>query len=128
MERLVRQLRDLQTYQRAMIEVRAVFELCATLPPSKQWRIADQLLRASRAVPALIAEAWARRHYTKAFRGKLSQALAESMEVQVWLECAEQCGYISSEEFVQRDLAWQQIGGMIRRMMQKAERFSGARK
>ena len=122
----LRHFRDLRTYQFAVKQVQSVYELTRSMPPCEQLRLADQLIRSSRAVPAMIAEAWGRRGYTRAFRDKLSQALAESMEVQVWLECARNCGYVSDEDFQSLDSAWQNLGGMIRRMMQEANRFSSS--
>ncbi|MCX8090061.1 MAG: four helix bundle protein, partial [Verrucomicrobiae bacterium] len=58
----------------------------------------DQGRRASRAVSALIAEAWRRRKYEAAFLNKLNEAEGEAAETQVWVMHAVDCGYLSKAQ------------------------------
>ena len=71
----------------------------------------------------MIAEAWARRRYQAAFVNKIDEALGEAMETQVWLDHAVDCGYIDSKEHRNLDEAWQKIGAMLNRMIQRADDF-----
>ena len=125
MGNLAGHVRELRVYASAVLQCRHLFQVAARLPKWEANRLADQLVRSSRSVPALLAEAWGRRHYPRAFREKLSQALGEATEVQAWLDCAVGCGYLTDDEFRQLDKEWQQIGGMIMRMMQQASSFAG---
>ena len=102
---------------------RRVYALSTRLPADERFALTDQVRRSSRAVGALIAEAWARRQYRAAFIEKLSQAQAEAMETQVWLEHACGCGLIDKDQFAESDAEWQQIGGMLQRMIEKASSF-----
>ena len=71
----------------------------------------------------MIAEAWARRRYEAAFVNKLNEALGEAMETQAWLDHARECGYINRDLHLELDQAWQYIGAMLNKMIQKADIF-----
>ena len=83
----------------------------------------DQIRRSSRAVNAMIAEGWARRRYPPAFVNKTNEALGEAMETQAWLDHALACSYISAERHRELDEAWQHIGAMLNRMIEKQADF-----
>lgn len=83
----------------------------------------DQMRRSSRAVNAMIAEAWARRMYPAAFVNKIDEALGEAMETQAWLDHAFDCGYLDGKEYRALDDTWQRIGAMLSRMIQRADDF-----
>ncbi|MFW5972475.1 MAG: four helix bundle protein [Bacteroidota bacterium] len=115
--------RDLKVYQQAVEEARTIFELTFAFPKDEAYSLTDQMRRSSRAVGAILAEAWARRRYRAAFVNKINQAQAEAMETQVWLEHAKNCGYLPDDAFHKMDRRWQQIGGMLERMIQRADAF-----
>lgn len=117
--------RDLDTYQNARRQAGRVFEVTRHFPKEETYSLTDQIRRSSRAVGALLAEAWARREYEAAFVNKLSQALAEAMETQSWLDAAYDCGYIDSDVHEALDAEWQRIGGKLTRMIQQSDRFCG---
>ena len=115
--------RDLVVYQRARAEAGEIFRLSRQFPIEEKYSLTDQIRRSSRAVNAMLAEAWARRRYEAAFVNKVNEALGEAMETQAWLDHALDCKYISPAIFEQRDSAWQEIGGMLHRMIDKADTF-----
>ena len=45
------------------------------------------------------------------------------METQAWLDHARMCAYIDDALYQTLDREWQQIGGMLQRMIQKADDF-----
>ena len=116
--------RDLKVYQRA----HAIFKLSRTFPREEQYALTDQLRRASRAVTAMLGEAWARRRYEAVFVSKVSEALGEATETQVWLDHALDSGYIDAEQHRVADQAWAEIGAMLRGMIDKAPAFCAAQK
>jgi len=71
----------------------------------------------------MIAEAWAHRRYPAAFVSKLTDALGEATETQSWLDDALDCGYITADQRRDLDATWQSIGGMLNRMIAKADDF-----
>ena len=115
--------RELDVYKKALLQAGQIFRATASFPSEEKYALTDQVRRSSRAVGALVAEAWARRRYRAAFISKLVEALGEAMETQAWLDHARLCRYVSDAQYRDLDREWQQIGGMLRRMIQCADRF-----
>ncbi len=115
--------RDLNVYRRGREEALVIFLLSKAFPPEERYSLTDQIRRSSRAVNAIVAEAWAKRRYEAAFISKLNDALGEAMETQSWLDHALDCKYITPAQFKASDDAWQQIGGMLQRMAERSGDF-----
>jgi four helix bundle protein len=49
--------------------------------------------------------------------------MGEAMETQAWLDHAVACGYVSEERHCELDDAWQHIGAMLNRMIERADDF-----
>jgi len=120
---VIRSFRDLKVNQAARIEAREVFEATRSFPPEERFSLTDQIRRSSRAVNAMIAEAWARRRYQAAFVNKINEALGEAMETQAWLDHALDCAYLNPAKHREFDAAWQSIGAMLHKMMDRADAF-----
>ena len=120
----IQTFRQLRTYQSAMDAAVEIFETTKTFPKTETYSMTDQIRRSSRAVGALIAEAWGRRRYHDAFINVLSQAQAEALETQSWLEHALRCEYLEQEDFKRLDREWSKVGGMLQRMMDRAATFT----
>ena len=118
-----RSFRDLKVYQAAPEAARLVFELSRTFPSEEKYSLTDQMRRSSRAVKALIAEAWARRRYKAAFINKIDEALGEAYETQSWSDDASDNAYLSKEHFDDIDKRYDAIGGMLSRMIDRADDF-----
>jgi len=119
----IRSFRELNVYKSAREAARAIFEISTTFPREERYSLTDQIRRSSRAVNAMIAEAWAKRRYEAAFISKVNDALGEATETQSWLDHALDCGYITSAQFKELDAKWQQIGGMLNKMTERAHDF-----
>jgi four helix bundle protein len=119
----IRSFRDLNVYQKAREAAHTIFNLTKSFPKEERYALTDQVRRSSRAVAAMIAEAWAKRRYEAAFVSKLNDALGEAMETQSWLDHARDSDYITAAQFAQLDASWQQIGGMLNRMTERASDF-----
>jgi four helix bundle protein len=123
MKKAARSFRELDVYRKGRQEAKKIFLVTKTFPKEEIYSLTDQVRRSSRAVTALIAEAWGRRRYPTSFANKLSDAHGEAMETQSWLDHALDCEYISAEQFAEMDDAWQHIGAMLSKMIDKAEEF-----
>src|SRR5215471_10579845 len=110
---LIRSFRDLDVYQLAREQTRAIFDMSRTFPKEEMYSLTDQIRRSSRAVNAMTAEGWARRRYPAAFANKINEALGEAMETQTWLDHALDCGYLTPSQHNELDSAWQHIGAML---------------
>jgi four helix bundle protein len=115
--------RELNVYQSAREGARAIFEVTKTFPRDECYSLTDQIRRSSRAVNAMVAEAWAKRRYEAAFVSKVNDALGEATETQAWLDHALDCGYITATQFKDLDAKWQQIGAMPNKMTERAHDF-----
>ena len=120
---IAKSFRDLNVYKLARESAGAVFQLSKKFPIEERYSLTDQIRRSSRALKAMTAEAWARRRYKAAFINKIDEALGEAMETQSWLDDAIDCAYISKAEFQDLDSRYQSIGGMLVRMIDRADDF-----
>lgn len=73
----------------------------------------------------MIGEAWARRRYEAVFVSKISEALGEATETQVWLDHALDSGYLTVSEHADLDENWSEVGAMLQGMIDKAPAFCG---
>jgi len=78
----IRSFRELIAYQKARVAAKEVFHLTKRFPREERYSLTDQIRRSSRAVAAMIAEAWARRSYEAVFVNKLNEAQGEATESQ----------------------------------------------
>jgi four helix bundle protein len=120
---IIRSFRDLEVYVLAREHAKKLFAISKSFPREEKYSLTGQLRRSSRAVTALIAEAWARRRYPAAFINKIDEALGEAMETQAWLDHALDCEYLDRDQYRALDGAWQSIGAMLNRMIQRADDF-----
>ena len=115
--------RELNVWLLAREAAAAVFEMTKRFPRDERFSLVDQIRRSSRAVMAMIAEAWARRRYKAAFISKLDEALGETYETQSWFTCALDSCYITGADFSEMDKRCDRIGGMLSRMIDRADDF-----
>lgn len=119
----IKSFRDLDVYRLARDQAKQIFVLSKIFPMEERFSLTDQIRRSSRAVNAMIAEAWARRRYQAAFINKIDEALGEAMETQAWLDHAVDCGYLDRNQHRALDDSWQKIGAMLNRIIQRADDF-----
>ena len=123
---IIRSFRDLDVYKLAGRESNAIYSLTKRFPREEMFSLTDQVRRSSRAVGALLAEAWAKRRYPASFVNRVDDALGEAMETQAWLDHSLASGCIDRVEYGLRDAAWQQVGAMLQRMIERAPEFCRA--
>lgn len=84
---MIRSFRDLVVYQTSYKScIMIMSKIIPKLPNNEKYDLKDQLSRACKAVPRLIAEGYAKRHQKMGFQKYLDDANAESNEVIVCLE------------------------------------------
>lgn len=115
--------RDLNVYRQAQETAQKIFELSRNFPAEERYSLTDQIRRSSRAVKAMIAEAWGRRRYKAVFINKLDEALGEATETQSWLDDAHDAQYLTAEEFNILNANCISIGRMLSRMIDRADDF-----
>ena len=120
---IAKSFRDLKVYQAARDAVQLIFEYSKGFPHEERYSLTDQIRRSSRAVKALLAEAWGRRRYKAVFVSNIDEALGEATETQSWLDNARDAQYLSAEEFQTLDSKYRAIGQMLSRMIDRADDF-----
>ncbi len=118
--------KELVVYQKARTLAKSVFEITKTFPKEEMYSLTDQIRRSSRSIGAQIAEAWGKRRYEKHFISKLTDADAEQLETQHWIIIAQDCEYLTREQFETINQNLSEIGRMLYSMMNKAKQFCSA--
>lgn len=113
----VKSYRDLEVYKLSRKIGKEIFNLTKDFPPEEKYSLTDQIRRSSRSVGAQIAEAWGKRRYEMHFILKLTDADAEQLETQHWLEVSEECQYLNSAEAELLLHKCESIGKMIQKMI-----------
>jgi four helix bundle protein len=119
----VRHFRDLDVYQNALPAGLCVYELTKRFPTEERYSLTDQVRRSSRSVCANIAEAWRKRRYKAAFISKLNDAEGEAAETQVHLEFAFHHSYLSHNQFLSIDDAYDKIIGQLVKMIDEPDKW-----
>jgi four helix bundle protein len=120
---IIRSFRDLDVYVLAREQAKTIFMISKSFPKEEKYSLTDQMRRSSRAVNAMIAEAWARRRYPAAFINKIDEAMGEATETQAWLDHALDCEYLDRNQHRALDEVCQKVGAMLNRMIQRADDF-----
>ena len=118
--------RDLVVYHKSRKIAQTIFQLSKPFPREEAYSLTDQIRRSSRAVGAQIAEAWGKRQYERHFVSKLTDADAEQLETQHWIDVAFDCGYLKQEQQVALLASLSEIGRMLHSMIAKASQFCGS--
>jgi four helix bundle protein len=120
---IIKSFRDLDVYVLAREQAKRIFTISKSFPKEEKYSLTDQMRRSSRAVAAMMAEAWARRRYPAAFINKIDEAMGEAMETQAWLDHALDCDYLDRNQHHSLDEVSQKVGAMLNRIIQRADDF-----
>ena len=105
----IRNYKELRVYQAAMDAAMKIFELSKRFPTEEKYSLTDQMRRSSRSVCTNIGEAWRKRRYPAHFVSKMSDSEGEAEETRVWIEFAERCHYLTSDEAKELDGTYDRI-------------------
>lgn len=114
---------DLVVYKKAVDAAMKVFELSKSFPKEETYSLIDQIRRASRSVPANIAEAWRKRRYKAAFISKLNDSEGEAAETQTWIELAVKCQYVKRETAKELYAEYDEIISMLVSMSNNPDKW-----
>ena len=115
--------RDLKVYQAAYKLAMEIFKESKSFPLDERFSLTSQIRRSSRSVAANIAEGYRKRQYPNMFASKLADSDAEATETQVWLDFAQDCGYLSTERHKQLVQGYEEVGKMLNAMIAHPEKF-----
>lgn len=78
---MIKSFLDLEVYKEGFQLSIEIEDLLKTYPPSEKFLLSDQMRRASRSIPAQIAEGYARREALKDFQRYIRDCVGESNEM-----------------------------------------------
>jgi four helix bundle protein len=113
----IKTVKDLKVYNESFRLAMEVFHLTKEFPWEEQYSLTDQIRRSSRSVTANIREGYAKRRYEQVFIKQLVDAYGSSEETRTWLEFSVNSTYISQEAFERLDMEFDQLGGMLNRLI-----------
>ena len=90
---------DLEVYKEAFQLSLEIEEILKGFPVSEKYLLIDQMKRASRAIPSLIAEGYARRESLKDFQKYLRECVGEANEMMNHLLLAKHKNYIKKQNY-----------------------------
>ena len=97
---------DLEVYKESFQLSLEIEELLKTYPSSEKFLLTDQMRRASRSIPAQLAEGYARREAIKDFQRYIRDCIGESNEMINHLLLSKHKGYIKkpgyADELIER--------------------------
>lgn len=121
---MIQSFLDLEVYQDSLQLAKEINFLIKDFPKEELFLLVDQMKRASRTVPSLIAEGWAKRKLLKEFQKYLRDAVGESNEMMNHLKQAEAFNYITnikSKELIER---YNTLSAKIHKLSQNWQNFS----
>lgn len=120
---MIKSFLDLDVYKESFQLNLEVEELLKTYPKNEEFLLVDQSKRASRAVPALIAEGYAKRETLPVFKKMLRDAIGEANEMINHIALAKAKGYIEPEKADELIERYHVVGRKLTRLKDKWENF-----
>ena len=119
-----RGFRDLKVFQLSYSAAMEIYHETKRFPREERYSLTDQLRRSSRSIPANLAEGWKKRRHGKYFISKVFDCWGEAAEVEVWLDFASDCGYLTPERHRYFSAKYDEIGRMLYGIVQNIEKFA----
>lgn len=116
---VIRSYEDLHVYERAMALLKPVHKLALQLPDFEKYDLANQLRRASKSVPANIAEGYAKKRSLKEFRAFLANAMGSSSEMVVHLKIARELEYVRDDDSAKLMEEYDILGKQLNRLISR---------
>ena len=116
---MIKSFKDLQVYREAYDLAIIINNNVNKLPIFERNDLGSQLRRASKSIPANIAEGWAKRRFEKQFKIHLDSSIGSSNEMEVHVSMAKDLGFWQKkfcDEIAQRYLF---LGGKLTNLRNK---------
>lgn len=109
----------MEVYQESFSLSLEIEDLVKNLPRNEQYLLVDQSIRASRAIPALIAEGYAKRETLPVFKKFLRDAIGEANEMINHIALAKAKGYIKPDKADELIDKYHIVGKKLTRLKEK---------
>src|SRR3990167_11438885 len=116
---MIKSFLDLDVYQEAFKLSLEIEEIIKTYPKYEQFLLVDQSKRASRGIPALIAEGYAKRETLPVFKKLLRDAIGEANEMINHIALAKVKKYVKPEKADELIERYHILGKKLTRLKEK---------
>ena len=123
--RVIRSYDDLEVYQRAMQLLVPLHALVLKFPDYERFELASQLRRASKSIPANIAEGYGKKRSVRQFKAYLDNALGSANEVIVHLKIAETLRYAGGPAIGKLIEGYTIVAKQLHRLIDTWQSFDG---
>ena len=125
--RAIRTYDDIEAYQRAMDLLVPVHSLVQKFPDYERFGLASQLRRASKSIPANVAEGFGKKRSVREFKSYLNNALGSANEAIVHLKIAEALGYANGTQVQDLVDGYTIVAKQLHRLMETWQTFDKGR-
>ncbi len=94
-----------------------VHTLCKRLPSEEKYELASQMRRASKSIPANIAEGFGRKTSEKEFKQYMRMAMGSANEMETHLRIAGNLGYFPDSELISLADGYNHVGRQLNRLI-----------
>ena len=119
----IRSYEDIEAYQRAMQLLVPLHAVVLTFPDYERFELASQLRRASKSIPANIAEGYGKKSSVKEFNNYLNHALGSANEVIVHLKIAGTLNYAEEARLLALVEGYTIVAKQLHRLIQTWQSF-----
>ena len=114
---------DLEAYRLSMDLLVRVHSLCKRLPVEERYELTSQMRRASKSIPANIAEGFSKRESAKEFKQYMRMAMGSANEMETHLRIAGRLGYLQGAELDELVDGYNHVGRQLNRLITAWRRF-----
>lgn len=100
-----------------------VHELCGRMPKEERYELTSQMRRASKSIPANIAEGFSKRESPREFKQYMRMAMGSANEMETHLRIAGRLGYLGAPELDELTDGYNHIGRSLNRLITNWRRF-----
>ncbi len=100
-----------------------VRDLCKRLPPQEKYELGSQMRRASKSIPANVAEGFSKRASVREFKQYMRTAMASANEMETHLRIAERLDYAQGAELEELVDGYNHVGRQLNRLITNWQRF-----
>ena len=115
---MIQSFKDLRVYQESYEIALIINKAILRLPVSEKYDLVDQMRRASKSIPANIAEGYAKRLSEKEFRKYLLTAIGSANEMVVHISFAKDLGFWKPEFCEDLLNRYDMVGKQLTKLMQ----------
>lgn len=110
---MIQSFRDLDVYKESYNLMLIIHKEVVKFPNFEKFDLILQTRKASKSIPANIAEGWAKRIFEKEFKRHLDIALGSANEMEVHISTARDLNYWKKDFCNEIILHYQQLGGKL---------------